>query len=687
MDLPFIPRPQQLEQRDGALYLDRPLVVVLSDSTDEEDRFAAGYLCEMLTADHGLDASVDEAGPDALVIRIARAAGKAEGYVLEITDDGVAITGNDTAGVYYATQTLRQCVTTGSVGLQLPHLRIEDAPDLKYRTVHYDTKYHQDTYEYVQGFIRELAHYKANILIWEWEDKLAYKCHPQLGAPGAFTIEQMQDLTRYARQHHIQIVPLVQGLGHVAFILKHKEFRHLREIPDSDWEFCPLKEGSYELLFEIWKDAMEATPGSDFFHIGSDETYELGLGEGCGCKAKAEKDGKESLMNLFVTKCADFVASRGRTCLSWGGRWNPQTPTITPPREMVWTDGQDVEYLEQAGDAGYPCWVYAPNTGIVPLIVGLLPWHKHSMWRGEAGSLRPGGFFETMDTISRASRSGAVEGSITTSWDDSGLHNQMWMPRFVCAAEFSWNHDLTDLDEWIDRFYANYFGPRVRDMRECQQLLQDGAQFFEDTLQRRVWHWGDVGKMHLPDFPRDGLEYNPFWKRRYAGLLQQAQTWKIRMERALTIIDKNLGRPVKHAHDLEVMASCARLMLHNTKLFLLLADMETHLDNAYYHTGYSDRRASLAELRLMEREIGEHLAGKEKVYADLVACWEKTRLPKGCSTGDHKYFYKRERARHFANRTADMRYLLVDEDLLDLEGYLERLKVYNDAYEQNEVDA
>jgi hypothetical protein len=70
------------------------------------------------------------------------------------------------------------------------------------------------------------------------------------------------------------------------------------------------------------------------------------------------------------------------------------------------------------------------------------------------------------------------------------------------------------------------------------------------------------------------------------------------------------------------------------------------------------------------------------VFTDLVATWEWTRLPKGLSRPGQPYVFARERARHFANRTPDMRYLIMDEELLDLEGYLDRLKRYNREYEE-----
>ena len=70
-------------------------------------------------------------------------------------------------------------------------MTISDQPDIPIRAVHYDTKYFQDKKEYVKSFIRTLASYKINMLIWEWEDKFAYRSHPEIGAPGAKNIVEI----------------------------------------------------------------------------------------------------------------------------------------------------------------------------------------------------------------------------------------------------------------------------------------------------------------------------------------------------------------------------------------------------------------------------------------------------------------------------------------------------------------
>ena len=294
--------------------------------------------------------------------------------------------------------------------------------------------------------------------------------------------------------------------------------------------------------------------------------------------------------------------------------------------------------------------------------------------------VRKGVFRDTAESISTAAKTGAVLGSITTSWDDSGLHNQAWMPRFVCAAEYSWSCNGPDLEVWIDRYLREYFGREAQHLRELFQLLQDGALFYYDTFQRKVWHWGDIGKIHLPDFPRQELEYHPFWRRQYAELLSQAEVERQRVARALAIIDDNLSRDVKHGYDIEVFRTCAELMRHNVDLVLMLGQLEEEI-GAASGLHFTDRRAALEHLRCAQSLIEEHLADRQAVFQDLVEVWERTRLPRGYSSPGKPYVFAPDRARHFANRTPDMRYLILDEELLDLEGYLERLREYVSEYE------
>ena len=50
------------------------------------------------------------------------------------------------------------------------------------------------------------------------------------------------------------------------------------------------------------------------------------------------------------------------------------------------------------------------------------------------------------------------------------------------------------------------------------------------------------------------------------------------------------------------------------------------------------------------------------------------------ATKEKPYFWQQDRARHFAFRRPDMTFLIYDEQLLDIEGYLEKLKNYTEYF-------
>ena len=377
--------------------------------------------------------------------------------------------------------------------------------------------------------------------------------------------------------------------------------------------------------------------------------------------------------------------STGRKVMAWEralGWEKSRSPAkgIVPVKGLVLTEsgdyGENYSYVTESKKRGYPVFFYDPNPGIEHLF---LPYY----YKMRGGKATDDCLVNSHRQLSSAATAGVFDGMINTSWDDSGLHNQCWMPRFVCAAEFSWKAAGRDVETWARRYFASYHGPEARDLRELFQLLQDGALFYYDTFQRRVWHWGDVGKVHLPDLPRGGLEYDGFWRRRYAGLLQRARSERQRIARAMAILDDNLSRDVRRRYDLEVMRTCAELMRHNVDLVLMLGDLEEDVATASAHH-FSDRREALSRLQSAARRIEEHLADRQQVFEQLLGVWERTRLPKGLSLPDKPFVHARDRARHFANRTPDMSYLVLDEQLLGLEAYLADLKEFIRRYPEQD---
>ena len=218
-------------------------------------------------------------------------------------------------------------------------------------------------------------------------------------------------------------------------------------------------------------------------------------------------------------------------------------------------------------------------------------------------------------------------------------------------------------------------------MYELYQLLNEGSYYYYETLERHVWHAGDIGKTHLPDLPRGQyLEYDPYWNTEYKEIVKRSAQQNEKMLRALQIIETNKNLNLDHAYDFEVYESIARLIHHTCLTYQDLSNLEYAITEAHKNA-FTNRKEAQNSLVKAETIIEKSLARRQKVYTDLVKTWEKTRLPKGLSTPDKKFFFKMDRSRHFANRTADLSYLIYDEQLLDMEGYLQELKKYRMSFQ------
>ncbi len=690
-EINIIPYPQQVQFTGTSYKLDHSISIVLDKNHSKSDRFTAEELVKDLKNEWGIEAKISSTTASGALI-LTRSGTKdiesLQGYQLITEKTGITIKAKGEQGLFYGSQSFLQLIRKNGGILEVPGIVISDWPDITERAAHYDTKHHQDKAFYVRSFIKDLSRYKINMLVWEWEDKFAYPSHPEIGAPGAFTMKEMQEFTRYAQKYHIQIVPLVQGLGHVSFILKWPQYKGLREIEDSNWEFCPLKNGSYDLLFDLWEDAIKATPGSEYIHVGSDETYELAACD--QCKAKANEIGKSGVYLLFVNKAAKHLKAKGRKVMAWErpmgwARGDSPAKGIVPEKGLILTESynymaKDFHFAKESRELGYKVYAYDPNPGTTALF---LPYFYKIR---ESGRKVIGSLENSYNLLTASAISGAVDGMINTSWDDAGLHNQMWMLSFVTAAEYSWSGSQPSLKKFTSNFFKNYYGEKTMDMEELYYLLNEGAYYYMSTFERNVWHYGTIGKTHLPDLPRgDALEYDPFWNREYSEMVQKSRIEYGRIDRALQIIENNEVLGIKRPYDFELFKTIANLIRHTCQTYADLSMLERTITRAHQNTFVSHQSAYnyLLEARII---IENNLKRRSDVYNNLVSVWEKTRLPKGLSTNNKKYFYMQDRARHFANRRPDLSFLIYDEQLLDLEDYLEKLNVYINYYKQTYLD-
>jgi len=229
---------------------------------------------------------------------------KAESYTLKIEQEKIEIQAQDQAGLFYAFVTLDQLIEDAvNSNTPLPLVTLKDAPKIAFRPIQVDVKHHLEKKSYYYDLIDALAQLKINGIILEIEDKLKYKRRPEVASADALSIEEWRALSTYALARNISISPLVQGLGHASFILKHDKNKHLRDDPKSDWAFNPLNPETYALQYDLYLDAMEAFPHGKYLHVGGDEVQTTGRGSG---KSALE------LNLIWLNKVSAFAAEHDR---------------------------------------------------------------------------------------------------------------------------------------------------------------------------------------------------------------------------------------------------------------------------------------------------------------------------------------------------------------------------------------
>ena len=105
-----------------------------------------------------------------------------EGYVLEVTENGVEATAGGERGAFYASQTLKQLKQLDIC----PCVRIEDAPAFEYRAFMLDCARHMTTVENIKKLIDAAALVKMNTMHWHLTDDQGWRVeidsHPELAA-------------------------------------------------------------------------------------------------------------------------------------------------------------------------------------------------------------------------------------------------------------------------------------------------------------------------------------------------------------------------------------------------------------------------------------------------------------------------------------------------------------------------
>ena len=377
--LAIIPEPVSIKKGNGT-YLFKDKILVKADPS------ASGIVAQMknkLESATGMSVVTDNAATGAdITLSINDEVNihlGTEGYELNVTDNGITVTANQPAGLFYGVQTLYQLLPAAvesksvvrDIKWEVPFVSIMDFPRFGWRGMMFDVSRHFFSKEDVKQFIDQMVKYKLNLLHMHLTDdegwRIEIKSLPNLTSVGAwrvnktgtfgnfskplpgepkdyggfYTQDDIRELVQYAKDRFVNILPEVDVPGHsLAAIASYPDLsctpgadkyqvrsgEKIMEWPPSghfyglvDNTLCPANEKVYTFLDKVFTEIAQLFP-FEYIHMGGDETARNFWEKMPEIKALMKKENLKNLdevQSYFVKRVEKIVESKGKKLIGW----------------------------------------------------------------------------------------------------------------------------------------------------------------------------------------------------------------------------------------------------------------------------------------------------------------------------------------------------------------------------------
>ena len=376
----IIPEPVSLQQKEGVYNL-KTKIVIEEGSTNLAVKRIADWLKEKLTVT-GLPvlvaSSAEKADVHFSLNKTENSTIGKEGYQLNVSaNNGVTITANEPAGLFYGVQTFLQLLpsaiesrsTVKNISWSVPLVEITDYPRFGWRGLMFDVSRHFFGVKDVKEFIDDMAAYKYNLLHMHLTDdqgwRIEIKSLPKLTSIGAwrvdktgtfgtfsqpepdeprnyggfFTQNDIKELVQYAKDRFINIMPEVDMPGHsLAAIAAYPDLTctqgtyqvnsgerfmiwppggHFYGLLDNT--LCPANEKTFEFIDKVFTEIAQLFP-FEYIHMGGDETARNFWEKSDAIKALMKKENLKNLdevQSYFVKRVEKIINSKGKKMIGW----------------------------------------------------------------------------------------------------------------------------------------------------------------------------------------------------------------------------------------------------------------------------------------------------------------------------------------------------------------------------------
>ncbi|RNA40912.1 Hexosaminidase D [Brachionus plicatilis] len=179
------------------------------------------------------------------------------------------------------------------------------------KLVHLDLKGSPPKLNYLKELIPFMKKSGATGVIIEYEDFFPYKDDLEsVTNQNHYTNQELKQIFDLLKQNQMSLIPLIQTYGHMEFVLKLKQFSHLRESPEHYQVITPCLNESYsKVLYKMIDQILEIHPEElEYIHIGCDEVFFINQND--ACKKMPHLQTTKDFFIYHVTNLVNYVKSK-----------------------------------------------------------------------------------------------------------------------------------------------------------------------------------------------------------------------------------------------------------------------------------------------------------------------------------------------------------------------------------------
>ena len=332
MGVNILPSPQQFELKEGKFLFDASTSVFADSVFFEQIPYLKSISSQPLN------------GESTTIALLYEGAFSDEEYILDISEDTIAISATTSEGIIRGIQTLRQLLPLQKKSAYIPALSIHDYPRFSWRGMLLDCSRHFMEKDFVKRYIDLLALHKMNVLHWHLTEDQGWRIeieqYPKLTEIGAwrtqkdgsiyggfYTKEDIREIVAYAKERHITVVPEIELPGHSLAALASYPQLSCTGGPfevENDWGvfkdiYCAGNDSVFMFLENVLDEVLELFP-SKYIHIGGDEAPKYRWDNCNKCKARMRNEGLDDshqLQSYFITRIERYLNSKGRQIIGW----------------------------------------------------------------------------------------------------------------------------------------------------------------------------------------------------------------------------------------------------------------------------------------------------------------------------------------------------------------------------------